>query len=140
MLATDVSPAFHAAFIAAGNTEGNPSLNLVYDASIPANNYTYRAYCNGWVGLPSYPPSFVVTLSNGQQVTYASWNGSTETTSWQVLSGRSPSTLSLVASAPKTDFETAIPVTSLGPYFQVQALNSLGQVIGVSKLVPLTRL
>lgn len=122
-------------FAPTGNTESTPALNLLYDASIPGNNYTYRAYRFNWVGTPFYPPSMTVTSNQGQITVYASWNGSTETTTWQVFAGSSPTGLSLVASAVKSGFETVIAVPGNGPYFQVKALNSGSTVIGVSNVI-----
>lgn len=122
----------------AGNTENNPALNLLYDAKMPGtNNYSYRAYRNDWVGKPYYPPSIGVTSTNGQITVYASWNGSTETDRWLVFSGCKHKKLSLIASAKKSGFETAIPVSGKGPYFKVKALNACGKVIGKSKTVKL---
>lgn len=122
-------------FAAAGNTESTPALNLLYDAQMPGSNYTYRAYRETWVGTPYYPPSAAAKSNNGQVTVYASWNGSTETASWQVFAGSDPNALSLVASAAKSGFETAIAVANNGPYFQVKALNGSGGVIGVSNAV-----
>ncbi len=130
---------YYSEFAAAGNTEADPSLNLLYDAQIPSNNYTYRAYRDTWVGTPYYPPSIAVTANNGQITVYASWNGSTETATWQVFAGSNPNALSMVASTAKGGFETAIAVANNGPYFQVQALNSSGGVIGVSNVVLLNK-
>lgn len=118
-----------------GNNVTNPSLNMIYDASMPGNNYTYRAYRNDWVGTPNYPPSIAVKSKASQIIVYASWNGSTETSAWQIFAGKSPSTLFKVATAARSGFETAIPVNDKGPYFQVKAVNSLGQIIGASKVV-----
>ncbi len=126
---------YYSEFAPAGNTESDPALNLLYDASIPSSNYTYRAYRHDWVATPLYPPSIAVQSSGSQNVVYASWNGSTETTSWQVFAGDSPKTLSLVTSVPKSGFETAIPVMVDGPFFQVKALNSSAEIIGVSKII-----
>lgn len=119
---------------AAGNTESNPSFNFLYDAKMPGSNYTYRAYRNDWVGMPSYPPSLAVQSSGGLATLYASWNGSTETASWQAFAGPTPNALSLVVTAPKSGFETAIPVVNPGPYYQVKALNALNEVIGESTI------
>lgn len=118
-----------------GNTIGNPSANRLYDAQMPSPNYSYRAYKNNWIGTPFYPPSIGFISSNGQNTVYASWNGSTETTQWQVLAGSKSKKLSLIATSAKSGFETAIPVNSNGPYFQVKALNASGQVIGKSKIL-----
>lgn len=124
-------------YAGAGNTETDPALNLLYDASMPGNNYTYRAYRHLWTGTPDTPPKIAVQAEGGQVVVYTSWNGSTETASWAILAGSKESKLSLVANAPKTGFETAITVRNRGPYFQTQALNAQGQVIGVSATVKL---
>lgn len=126
---------YYSEYRQAGNTEGNPALNLLYSAQIPSTNYSYRAYRHDWIGKPFYPPSIGMTSSNGQIVVYASWNGSTETVKWQVFAGSKPKKLSLVASSGKSGFETALPVTEKGPYFQIKALNSGNKVIGESKIV-----
>lgn len=126
---------YYSEFSEAGNTEVDPSLNLLYDAQIPSTNYSYRAYRNAWIGKPFYPPSIGLTSTSGQTTVYASWNGSTETTQWQVLAGSKSKKLSPIATAPKSGFETAIQVSASGPYFQVKALNANGRVIGTSKVI-----
>jgi hypothetical protein len=117
----------------AGNTEKEPSLNLLYDMQFPNENISYRAFKNKWVGLPLYPPNIAVERFCESTIVYASWNGSTETMAWQVLAGPTYNRLSVVViSTPRIGFETEIDVNSDGPYFQVNALNSCGQVIGTS--------
>jgi len=128
---------YYSEYNGAGNTETDPALNLLYDAQFPDTNYSYRAYRNDWVGTPFYPPSIGLISTNGQVTVYASWNGSTETTQWQVLAGKKSKKLTPVASAVRSGFETAIPVGVAGPYFQVQALNASGQVIGTSHVIKL---
>lgn len=120
-----------------GNTVTNPSLNFLYDAKMPGNNYTYRAYRHNWIGIPFYPPSIAVKSNNNQITVYASWNGSTQTTMWQVFAGSSPDKLNLVKVTNKTGFETNIIVNNHGPYFKVRALNVKHKVIGESKVVKL---
>lgn len=124
---------YYSEFSADGNNQLNPALNLLYDAQMPNGNYSYRAYRNKWVGKPFYPPSIGVTANH----VYASWNGSTETTQWQVFAGSNCKNLSLIEVAAKTGFETDIPVSNNGPFFQVRALNANGKVIGKSKIVKL---
>ena len=128
---------YYSEFSEAGNTEGDPSLNFLYDAEMPSTNISYRAYRHDWVGKPFYPPSIGVKSSKGQITVYASWNGSTETTKWQVLAGSKPQKLSKAGSADKSGFETAIGSSKKGPYFQVMALDAQGHVIGESKIVKL---
>jgi hypothetical protein len=121
-------------FANAGNTEKDPSLNFLYDMQFPNQNISYRAFKNRWIGLPCYPPSIAVNLlCEDDAIVYASWNGSTETVAWQVLTGPTPDRLSVVVNCtPRTGFETDICVNSDGPYFQVNALNHCGEVIGTS--------
>ncbi len=111
----------------AGNTEGDPALNLLYDAQMPSSNYTYRAYRNNWVGRPYYPPSIGITSTNGQITVYASWNGSTETVQWQVLAGCKRKKLSVIGSVPKSGFETTAtgqPKRSLFPSKSIECESS----------------
>ncbi len=118
-----------------GNTEDDPSLNFLYDAAMPSNNYSYRAYRHKWVGRPYYPPKIALRSSDRVVTVFASWNGSTETTEWQVLAGVKRTKLSLVSTAEKLGFETSIDVKAKGPYFQVKALNRKGHVIGKSRII-----
>lgn len=126
---------FLSEFAYSGNTEEEPSLNFLYDMQFPNQNLSYRAYKNKWVGLPLYPPGIAVQPCNGAAVVYASWNGSTETVAWQVLAGPTPDRMMVVVGcAPRAGFETDICVDADGPYFQVNALNSCGDVIGKSRV------
>jgi len=133
--------AYYGEYAAGGNSESNPAWNTLYDAQMPGTNYTYRAYRNHWTATPYYPPSIAVQADSSTAATtrvYASWNGATEVDAWQVFAGATAAALSLIKEASKTGFETAIPVTSRRPYFQVKALNSGQQIIGVSNVVRLS--
>lgn len=123
-------------FSNAGNTKKDPSQNFLYDMQFPNENISYRSFKNKWIGLPLYPPKIAIEpLGKTKSIIYVSWNGSTEATSWQVLSGPTCNRLSVVViSVLRTGFETKIEVDG-GPYFQVRALNSCGKVIGVSRVV-----
>jgi hypothetical protein len=122
-------------YTAAGNNVDNPALNTVYAGQMPGNNYTYRAYRQAWTGTPFYPPSIAVKSTGGQTTVYASWNGSTETKAWQVLSGKFPYYLALAKTAPKSGFETSISASNTDIYYQVKALDAFGRVIGASNVV-----
>ena len=120
----------------AGNTERDPEVNFLYDMKYPGQNLSHRAYKHKWTGLPLYPPGIAVELFYGVSIVYASWNGSTETVAWRVLSGPTCNTLSVEEDYVfRTGFETKIQVSSKGPYFQVKALDSHDKVIGTSPIV-----
>ncbi len=126
---------YYSEFAEEGNTEDTPSLNLLYEAEFPTNNYSYRAYKHEWTGTPYYPPSIAVKGKCQQITVYASWNGSTETMEWQVFAGSKPTKLSLIETASKSGFETSIPVTNKGPYFQIKAVDVRGRILGESKIL-----
>jgi hypothetical protein len=66
---------------------------------------------------------------------YASWNGATGVASWRLLAGASPSTLSTVASAARSGFETTVSTPGPAAYVAVQALNEAGAVMSTSQTV-----
>jgi len=122
-------------YASAGNTEITPSLNVLYNAQMPGGNVSYRTYRQTWVATPYYLPRIAVQTNLTQTTVYASWNGATEISSWQVYAGVYSDRLILVGSAVKNGFETAINISNGWTFFQVKALNSQGQVIGTSKIV-----
>ncbi|MEU6971470.1 arylsulfotransferase family protein [Kitasatospora aureofaciens] len=128
---------YYSEYRGAGNTEGDGSKNLLYDAMMPGSDISYRAFRHEWVGKPWYPPSAAARDgSSGRSIVYASWNGSTETAAWQVLAGPDARSLSVVVDhADRTGFETAVTTDNPGPYFRVRALNAKGEVIGTSHVV-----
>jgi hypothetical protein len=90
---------------------------------------TYRAFRMAWQGRPTAPPDIAVA---GGKV-YVSWNGATNVKRWQVLLGDSNDELRAAATAKKSGFETAIPLSGDRDYVAVQALDSNGRVLAVSK-------
>jgi hypothetical protein len=122
-------------------SEFSPGGTLLFDAHLPAKYESYRAYRLPWTGQPVDAPALALVRSAGAHgsgadvaTVYTSWNGATQVASWRVLAGASPSTLTPVASAAKSGFETALQVPSLpaGDYVQAQALDASGAVIGAS--------
>ncbi|WP_331743740.1 arylsulfotransferase family protein (plasmid) [Streptomyces sp. NBC_01136] len=130
---------YYSEYAGKGNTQGNGSQNLLYDAKLPGSDISYRAFRNQWIGTPYYPPSAAARADGGGGVVYASWNGSTQTRAWRVLAGSDPRSLSVVVGhAPRSGFETAVTTNAPGPYFQVEALNAQGKVLGTSHVVTLS--
>ena len=102
--------------------------SLVFEATLPKKDNTYRAFRFPWSGHPLTKPSASATGST----VYASWNGATAVASWRVLTGASTGHLKAVATAPRHGFETAISASRLGAVVEVQALDQAGTVIGTS--------
>jgi hypothetical protein len=116
-------------------SEFSPTGQLLFDAHLPAPYESYRTYRFPWSGDPvDQPSAAAVPSANGGAVVYASWNGATDVTSWRVLAGTSPASLTPAGGAPRNGFETAISLAALAPrsYVQAQALDATGAVVGVS--------
>jgi hypothetical protein len=109
---------------------------LLFDARFPAAVDSYRAYRFRWSGRPLGEPAVAaVARRAGGLTVYASWNGATNVSSWQVLAGAGPGALRPVVSGARAGFETAIRVPTDEPYVVVQAKDGSGEVIGVSRTV-----
>jgi len=113
-------------------SEFSPQGALLFDAHFPAHDESYRAFRFQWTGTPAHAPAFaLVPGSSGPSVVYASWNGATQVASWRLLAGASPTSLAPVAQAPRSGFETAIPLPAgiTASYMAVQALGTGGEVL-----------
>ncbi len=116
-------------------SELSPAGTLLFDAHFPPGDQSYRDFRFTWSARPAHPPAFAVqTGAGGADTVYASWNGATQVTSWQVLAGPSPSALQPLTRAARAGFETAIalPAPPTGPYVTVQALDPEGHVLGTA--------
>lgn len=108
----------------------------VYEARLASPGYSYRAFTFPWEGTPTTPPALALRAGAGDALTaYASWNGATKVSAWRVLAGPNPAQLTPIATAPRTGFETAVPLQTTQPDFAVQALDGSGAVLGTSGAV-----
>jgi EmrB/QacA subfamily drug resistance transporter len=114
-------------------SEYSPSGRQLLLARFPGADLSYRTLIEPWVGLPLTPPIGAARQSGGRTTVYASWNGATRLVSWRILAGSGSGRLTPVAHTAKTGFETAIAVPSGYTRFEVQALDAVGRVIGVTR-------
>jgi hypothetical protein len=84
--------------------------DLKWEARFGADNKvsSYRSYKAQWYGEPSSPPKLAV-LANG--TAYMSWNGATDVSAWEIYSGSSNATASLIGVVYNRGFETAVDLT-----------------------------
>jgi hypothetical protein len=116
-------------------TEYGSHGQVLFDAHLPSSWESYRSYRQSWTGQPASPPAFSVSRSGAKATVYASWNGATAVASWRVLAGGSAQSLAVAGAAPRAGFDTAIALgraPAAGSFFQVQALDASGAVLGVS--------
>jgi len=124
-------------------SEINAAGQVLFNAHLPPNWESYRAFVAPWSGQPASPPAVAAIAASGAHAgatVYASWNGATEVASWEVLAGASPTSLKPAENAPKTGFETAIPLAAAraGSYVAVQALNAAGTLLGTCSAVKIS--
>jgi hypothetical protein len=117
---------------------------LLFDAHIPVEMSSYRAFRFRWSGQPLWPPavSARVLATEDSTAVSASWNGATNVASWRVLAGPDPGSLTAQAMMLDTGFESTVTFPNTYPehgkveYVAVQALDATGRVLGTSATVP----
>ena len=114
---------------------------LLFDAHLPPGSSSYRAFRFSWSGHPLSPPvaSARVLATGDSTAVFASWNGATEVSSWRVLAGPTPSSLTVQARMPDSGFESSITFPTAYSYVAVQALSRSGRLLGTSSAVPVQK-
>jgi hypothetical protein len=116
-------------------TEYDAAGNVVFDGHLARGNDTYRAYRLPWTGSPAANPRVVAHLGSGTSMTVrASFNGATGIARWQLLAGRSPSTLQAMSTVATQGFETTITAPRQA-YVAMRALDASGATLGTSPAV-----
>lgn len=104
---------------------------LLFDARFPEEVESYRAYRSQWTGRPDEDPAIAVERGDRDEIkVYASWNGSTEVSEWEVLAGPDPDEAQSIGTAPREGFETAITIQTEEPYISVRAKDRSGRILG----------
>jgi hypothetical protein len=114
-------------------SEYSKSGKLLLDAVWPGKDRSYRTlFSSNWVGTPYFPPRGAVRTVHGHTTVYASWDGATQVTRWEVLGGRDARHLSRVATASKNGFETRIGLPRASGVYKLVALDAHGRSLGTS--------
>jgi Arylsulfotransferase (ASST) len=96
---------------------------------------SYRAFRFDWAGRPRDQPAVTATQSAGRSFVFVSWNGSTETVTWRLLSGASANSLQAVSEVPRQGFESSILVPAGASYAAVLALDAAGAALAQSPTI-----
>ncbi len=115
---------------------------ILFDAHLPPGSSSYRAFRFPWSGHPLWPPavSARVLATGDSTAVLASWNGATDVSSWRVLAGPNPNSLTAQAAMPDSGFESSITYPNAYQehkieYVAAQALGAGGQLLGTSATV-----
>ena len=109
-------------------TEFDSAGHVLFDATLGRNVQDFRTYESPWSGRPYEPPALAAQATGGGVTAEMSWNGATEVASWRLLAGSSPTSLTPVANATRTGFETTVRAPS-ARFVEAQALSASGTVI-----------
>jgi Arylsulfotransferase (ASST) len=109
------------------------------DIALPPGLYSYRGLWFPWQGSPQHRPAVAIARDrqSGATMMYASWNGATEVTGWQVAAGASRDELRPLGIAQRRGFETVIPLHAQHRYASVTALDRRGRRLRRSPVVQL---
>jgi hypothetical protein len=110
--------------------------SVVFDASFPGGQFSYRAFRSQWQGrAPGRPAVAAARNADGSADVYASWNGATRVAGWRILGGSSQASLAPLATVPRTGFETRTRIGRRPRYAAAAALDKRGRVLGTSPVV-----
>lgn len=104
---------------------------MLYDVALAGG--TYRAYLDEWSGTPVEPPKMVFA----GDVVHAVWNGATAVRGWRLRHGPQSTAMTVLATAEWAGYDTALPLNGgTDGYYQLQALDSSGNVVGETPPLP----
>jgi hypothetical protein len=100
---------------------------VVFDGHFIKGADSYRAYKFEWNGRPPGRPTVVAHKSGDGRVTvYASWNGATSVSRWQVHAGATPAEMKPLRTVERAGFETAVELRTDAKFFSVGAIGPSG--------------
>ncbi|KAF4552909.1 Hypothetical protein D9617_8g049220 [Elsinoe fawcettii] len=125
-------------YLSEHTAEGQLLLEARFSAIEPL--FTYRAYKAHFIGHPQEKPilaaSGLPSASGSTQSVHVSWNGATEVVAWKFMgleAGKSEKRV--VATVPRSGFETSLNLTSVWSSIYAVAIDSQGAAIGESEVV-----
>jgi len=110
---------------------------LLVDAALPAGIYSYRGLWLPWGAVPHHKPAVAAKRdrTSGTTTVYASWNGATSFTGWQVEAGAKHDQLRPLGIARRHGFETAIPLRFEHRFAAVTAIDRFGKRLKRSPVI-----
>jgi hypothetical protein len=114
-------------------SEFGPGGDLRFDLQLGREAGSYRAYRLPWSATPAEAPALRVARSGRSAVAYVSWNGSTETARWQILTGNNSRRLRVAATLARRGFQTAIRFRNPGRFVAARALGPSGNALRTTR-------
>ncbi len=113
--------------------------SLRFDAALPGGTYSYRGLWLDWMGTPGHRPVLAAQRSRTSDGTlvFASWNGATEVSGWEVNAGARRDGLRPLGVARRHGFETGIALHPALRFASVSAVDRLGRRLRRSPIIEL---
>jgi hypothetical protein len=106
---------------------------LLFDARLASGYISYRTYRVPWSGRAPGRPAVAVVRTGSTTDVHVSWNGDTSVRRWTVLEDAYGTTVA--GTAPRTGFETVIPVSRKLKRLRVQATDAAGRTLATSAVI-----
>lgn len=119
-------------------TEVTSSGSTVLELRLAAPRVSYRARRLPWRGQPISSPTLIAQSGADTTTLAYSWNGATDVASYKLYGGLTPGSTALLATTPRSGFETRATLTASQPlacFFRVVAYDADGDALGQSELV-----
>ena len=118
-------------------TEHSPDGELLMTAAFRSKRFvTYRGYKFNFTGAPREPPilkasSYGTSPERSTTVSYVSWNGATEVSSWSFYNASNVAGTAVhLGEKGRTGFETSFQTDGYAPFMYAEALASDGTILG----------
>jgi Arylsulfotransferase (ASST) len=106
---------------------------VLLDLAMPEGRESYRAYRFEWQAKPTEAPALAIERAGKETSVYASWNGATDVSAWQLVGGPGKTQLAPIGGrVARIGFETVIMTTEEVEWVAMQALDVSGAVLGAS--------
>jgi arylsulfotransferase ASST len=104
-----------------------------FDARFADGSVGYRAFRFAWTAKPKGKPAMAVKQNgDGTMTVFASWNGATDVTHWQLHAGSDPGRLRTIATHRRHGFETAMTLPATSGYLSVVAVDASRRHLGAA--------
>jgi Arylsulfotransferase (ASST) len=118
-------------------SEFTPSGHLIFDAELPADHISYRAFRAAWSGSGAGEPTVTTQRGGRYADVYVSWNGDTRVSRWIADAGTDLTKPVPVAIVARTGFETGMRIPSTYTQVRLVGVDAAGSTLTTSDVIPL---
>ena len=118
-------------------SEFTPEGTLIFDAALPSEHISYRAFRAPWNGTGAGTPTVVAQRAGRYAELYISWNGDTQVARWVAHAGTDLTRPVPVGEVARTGFETGMRIPSTYTQVALSGVDASGRVLTTTDAIPL---